>query len=197
MREIEVKAVVDDWDHRRSLVVAAGGRLAFEGRLQDRRYDTPARLLTQRDEVLRLRVHSDGDGERAELGWKGPTGYVGGYKVRDELATGTTDPEVLDRILSLLGYEITREIDRDIAQYDLDGTVVRFERYPRMDDLVEVEGHPAGIERAIATLGIERSSFTSERLPDFVRRYQLRTGLSAALCQGEMEGRVHYDLNDA
>ena len=41
------------------------------------------------------------------------------------------------------------QIDREIWQYDIGGAVVRFERYPRMDDLVEVEGHPAAIEKAL------------------------------------------------
>jgi hypothetical protein len=103
----------------------------------------------------------------------------------------------MERILGALGYVITRAIDREIVQYDFEGTIVRFERYPRMDDLVEVEGTPEGIERAIAALGIPRSAFTAERLPAFVRRYQARTGQAAALCDVELAGATPYDLEDA
>jgi hypothetical protein len=96
-------------------------------------------------------------------------------------------------MLTRLGYEVTVEIEREIAQYELEGATVRFERYPRLDDLVEVEGTPEQIERAIAAIGLPRDGFSSERLPDFVRRYEARTGERAALCRSELHGERHYD----
>ncbi|HEY9514158.1 MAG TPA: class IV adenylate cyclase [Gemmatimonadaceae bacterium] len=181
MREVELKAVVDDWEARRARVEGSGGKLSFAGRLEDRRYDTPARDLAARGEVLRVRVYRHDDRERAELGWKGPTSNDGGYKVREELGVATADGDAMASILARLGYVVSEAIDREIAQYDFFGTVIRFERYPRMDDLVEVEGTPDGIENAVAALGIERSAFTAERLPDFARRYRERTGARAVL----------------
>lgn len=197
MREVELKAVVDDWDACRRRLERAGAALTFEGRLEDRRYDTPDRALGAEDEVLRLRVYRNDHGTRAELGWKGPTHYDTGYKVREELQAATTDADVLAHILLNLGYIVTRAIDRDIAQYELDGTTVRLERYPRMDDLVEVEGTPEGIERAIDVLGVPRASFTTDRLPQFVERFQERTGERAALCDDELAGVASYELEDA
>lgn len=197
MREVELKAVLDDWARRAQCLTQAGAVLGFAGRLEDRRYDTPLRDLARRDEVLRLRIYRDAKGARAELGWKGPTGYEGGYKVRDELQCSADAPDVLATMLVHLGYEVTRAIDREIAQYDLGGTTVRFERYPRMDDLVEVEGAPDGIERAIVALGMDRAAFSTERLPQFVMRWQQRTGQSAALCDDELAGRTRYALEDA
>jgi len=197
MREVELKAVLDDWPRRARCLTEAGAVLAFAGRLEDRRYDTPRRDLARRDEVLRLRVYRDPSGARAELGWKGPTAYEDGYKVRDELQCTADAPDVLAAMLVRLGYEVTRAIDREIAQYDLEGTTVRFERYPRMDDLVEVEGAPGGIERAILALGIDRAAFSTERLPQFVMRWQRRTGQEPALCDDELTGRVRYALEDA
>ena len=197
MREVELKAVLDDWDARRRRLDAAGARLVFAGRLEDRRYDTAARELVARDVVLRLRVYRNGDRTTAELGWKGATGYEGGYKVREELQAATDDALALAQILERLGYVVTRVIDRVIAQYELGDTIIRFERYPRMDDLVEVEGTPAGIERAIEALGIPRAHFTSERLPQFVQRFQARTGERAALCDDELTGVCLYSLEDA
>jgi adenylate cyclase class IV len=186
MREVEVKAVVDDWDARRALVVNAGGKLAFSGRLEDRRYDTRSGDLASRGEVLRVRVYRTAGVERSEVGWKGPTSQESGYKIREELAAGTHDPATIALILHRLGYVVNQAIDRDIEQYDLDGTTVRFERYPRMDDLVEVEGTPAGIEQAVAVLGMPRSEFTADRLPRFVRRYEERTGRKAAISNVEL-----------
>jgi predicted adenylyl cyclase CyaB len=186
MREVEVKAVVDDWDARRARVVEAGGQLSFACRLEDRRYDTASHDLASRGEVLRVRVYR-GDGyERAEIGWKGPTSQESGYKVREELGASTPDAAAMALILRRLGFVVCQAIDREIVQYDMNGTTIRFERYPRMDDLVEVEGTPAGIERAVAVLGIPRSEFTAERLPKFVRRFEERTGRRAAICDADL-----------
>jgi predicted adenylyl cyclase CyaB len=195
-REVEVKSVVDDVSERRRRVEAAGAVLRFVGRLEDRRYDTPQRSLAARDHVLRLRVYRDERGARAALDWKGPTEYAGGYKLRDELTTDASDADALAAILRHLGYCVTREIDREIAVYALGDAAVRFERYPRMDVLVEVEGAPEAIERAIAALGMPREGFTTERLDAFVARYQARTGERAAICDRELRGDYPYRDDD-
>jgi adenylate cyclase class 2 len=195
--EVELKSVVDDQARRRAAVEHAGATLVFTGRLEDRRYDTPDRTLSARDEVLRLRTYRSRTESRAELDWKGPTRREDGYKMREELDVHVGEPEALAGILQRLGYVVTIAIDRVIVQYELGGAMVRFERYPRMDDLVEVEGTPDQIERAVAALGLPREGFTSERLPDFVRRYEARTGQQAALSDAELRGDVHYDAANA
>ena len=200
MKELELKALVPDLDASRRRIEAAGGRLVFEGRLEDRRYDTDGRALGKRDHVLRVRVYRDAAGgrARAELDWKGPTEYEDGYKMREELSAGVADADALVAILERIGYIVTRAIDREIAQYELDGAMVRFECYPRMDVLVEVEGTPEGIERAALATGIARADFTSERLPDFVRRYEARSGQRAALCDSDLdESGARYRVDDA
>lgn len=197
MREVELKAVVDSLEERIANVERAGGRLTFRGRLEDRRFDTPDHAFRMRDEVLRLRVYRDARGARAELNWKGPTRYEDGYKVRDEVGAASPDADALCQILERVGFIVTREIDRDIVQFELHGATVRFERYPRMDDLVEVEGDPERIERAIDAIGIPRETFTSERLFEFVRRWEARTGEPAALCDRELTGERPYALDDA
>lgn len=181
MLEVELKSVVDDVAMRRALLERAGATLTFEGRLEDRRYDSAERALLARDEMLRVRTYRSRDGgARAEVNWKGPTRQEKGYKLREEIGTHVDDGEVLELIVERLGFSVTMRIDREITQFELGGAVVRFERYPRMDDLVEVEGSPEQIERAILALDMPRDGFTSERLADFVRRYEARTGLRAA-----------------
>jgi adenylate cyclase class IV len=197
MREVELKSVVADVDAARRAIERAGAKLDFAGRLEDRRFDTPDRSLAGRDHVLRLRIYRDGAGARAALDWKGPTMYEGGYKVRDEHSTDASDAMGLATILERLGFVVTREIDREIIQYRLDGAVVRFERYPRMDSLVEVEGAPDAIESAIAALGLERAGFSADRLPQFIARYEARTGERAAICDRELAGDYPFDPNDA
>ena len=72
MREVEVKAIVDDFDLRRQAAEEGGGVLAFEGRLEDRRYDTGDEILTGRVEVLRTRTYRDAAGDaRTSLDWMG------------------------------------------------------------------------------------------------------------------------------
>ncbi len=197
MIEVELKAVLPDLPNARAVMERHGATLAFVGRLEDRRYDTAGRTLLARDLVLRLRVYRDATGARAALDFKGPTGYASGYKQREELSTSIGDADAIAHMLERLGYEVTMEIDRQIWQYQLDDATIRLERYPRLDDLVEVEGTPEAIERAIALLGIPRSSFTAERLPDFVKRFEDRTGTPAALSDDALAGTVRYDFRNA
>ena len=199
MREVELKGIAysdAEAEAARARLEAAGAELVYEGRLEDRRYDLPDKSLALRDHVLRLRVYR-AESVTTSLDFKGPTGYADGFKVREELTVAAQDPAALARILEALGYIITRELDREIAQYSYAGATIRFERYPRMDQLIEVEGEPAAIERAISALGLPRERFTAERLPDFVLKFESRTGERAALCDRELTGEYRYSPNDA
>lgn len=199
MIETEIKAVVPKLELTRRNAEQQGAELTFAGRLEDRRYDRPDLSLAAIDHVLRLRVYRQGSLlVRASIDWKGPSSMTGSYKEREELTTDISgDPVQLGNILDRLGFIVSMQIDREIWQYELRGAIVRFERYPRMDDLVEVEGAPRAIEQAIAALGLPRDSFTTERLPDFVQRYEARTGLLAALSDAELRGGVRYDVSNA
>ena len=180
-REVELKSVVDDVAACRSRIEAAGARLTFEGRLEDRRYDTRDHRLGDADEMLRVRSFSDTAGARGALEWKGPSRREHGYKVRDEISAHTTDVAPLATILERLGYMVVVEIDRTVAEYELGEAKIRFEAYPRMDTLVEVEGPPPAIERAIEALGIPRDRFSADRLASFIARFEARTGRRAVV----------------
>ena len=187
-REVELKAVVEDLAGCRRRLEAAGGQLVFEGRLEDRRYDTINGRLSAGDEVLRIRTHRDTQGTRTSLDWKGSARREHGYKVRDEIVAHTSSAAELASILERLGFGVTGAIDREVAQYEYAGAQVRFERYPRMDTLVEVEGQPDAIERAITALGMPREGFTSERLVAFVERFEARTGIRASISDRQLAG---------
>lgn len=195
MFEVELKAVVDDLDLRRERIEAAGAELTFDGRLSDKRYDLPARELAQRDEVLRVRRYESRETVRTHVDWKGPTDSAGEYKVREEISTVVEDSKGLSGILEKLGYIVTREIDRQVMQYRWGTATVRFEVYPRMDILVEVEGEPPVIEDAIGVLGMMRGEFTTERLSAFVDRFEQRTGVRAAISERELVG--DYELRES
>lgn len=186
MREVELKAVVDDLALRRKRLEDAGAALSFEGKISDRRYDLMSGELSRRDEVLRVRRYENREGSRVFLEWKGPTEIRDVYKVREEITTPLEDLESFARILERLGFQIVGEIDRFIAQYQVRGATVRFETYPRMDVLVEVEGTPETIEAAIEVLGMPRGVFSSDRWAAFVERFEERTGVRAAINDKEM-----------
>ncbi len=172
--ELELKGVVPDPDRVRAALLAAGGRISFRGRLEDRRYDRTGEL-TARDEVLRVRTYLPLDGApRAELGWKGPTARSPeGYKRREEREL-TVREGAPAGLLEALGFEVVHAIDRYIEVFEFADGHARLEWYPRMDVLIEVEGAPAGIERVIAATGLPRGSFTNEALDAFTGRYDAR-----------------------
>ena len=197
MRETEVKGVASDGIAMREALARAKAVPRFAGTLIDRRYDTPGYDLQRRDEVLRIRVADDGHTRNVRLDYKGKATFAGGLKTRDEIGVDIAEDVTLDGILRHLGFVVTREIEREVDVHELPGATVRFERYPRMDELVEVEGSPDAIESTIAVLGVVRATFTSERLADFVRRYEDRTGQRAALCKRELHGDYRYRVDDA
>jgi adenylate cyclase class IV len=209
-RELELKAVVPDAAALRARLESAGATCTFRGRMRDRRYDRPGRSLFARDEVLRVRTFEPAADSRetpgdvrpaqakhattredssgapvgaahAELTWKGPTKQTGGYKEREELQLDVGDADALGNVLARLGFEVSDAIDRWVEYHELAGAAVRIEWYPRMDVLVEVEGTPDAIERAVAATGIPRADFNADRLLDFAARYRERTGTEPVL----------------
>jgi len=182
-RELELKAVVPDAAALAARLAAAGGSRTFRGVMRDRRYDRPDGALVARDEVLRVRAFEPhGVGEaRAELTFKGPTKRTDGYKEREELQFGVEDAAAAGAALGRLGYAVSDAIDRAVEYHQVAGAAVRIEWYPRMDVLVEVEGTPEEIERAVLATGIPRGEFTADRLLDFAARFRERTGREPAL----------------
>jgi adenylate cyclase class IV len=197
MREVELKSVVDDVQSTRRAVETAGGKLEFEGELIDLRYADRAGQMLLQDHVLRLRVYDNGAKREGHLDWKGPTRFEDGYKVREELSTTVGDADSLALMLANLGYIVIKEIERHIAQYSVAGATVRFEEYPRMDALIEVEGTPEAIEQAIAATGLPRSGFGAGRLTDFVAAFEMRTGERAAVSKRELAGDFAFPSENA
>ena len=188
--ELEVKARITNVPELIRRLGRAGARVEFRGRMADRRYDR-GRTLGRRDEVLRLRTYRPTAGAGREpahavLTWTGAASARGGgrYRHRLELELDVSDPRALHGVLTRLGFRVSEAIDRQVEVYRLGHAILRLERYPRMDTLLEVEGSPAAIERAIAATGLAREQFRSESLPYFLRAYRRRTGRTARLALG-------------
>jgi adenylate cyclase class IV len=188
-QELELKAVVTDPARLRQALLAAGAVLRFQGDMSDRRFDRGGELIA-RDQVLRVRSYHHSDGRvDSVIGWKGPVRLSQGYKEREEIELPIAgDGDSPEALLRALGYEVVHAIHRRVEIYRLDSATLRLETYPRMDPLIEVEGEPAAIERAIPATGIPRREFTADALTEFVRRYESRTGQSAALAWEESAG---------
>lgn len=175
--ELELKARVENPDAVRNSILAAGAKLVYRGAMMDRRFDRRGRL-ERRDEVVRLRVYhpTDKSAEWGVLGWKGPAQRRGEYRLREEWESRVDDPKALLVILRHMGYKVSVRIDRAIEQYRLGDATLRLEWYPSMDVLLEVEGQPEAIERAVTVTGLPRDAFLPESLPYFTAAYEKRTG---------------------
>ena len=179
--EIEVKARVPDLKAFEAALAQAGATVEFSGEMTDHRFDRKGRLA-DKDEMLRLRIYRPQQGEtRGELCWKGPVETQGEYRHRPEIEFGVGDPWNALALMDRLGYAESLRIERMVTVYRLGGATLRVERYPEMDVLVEVEGPPESIEKAIAATGLPRDEFLPESLPQFVDRYEERTGRRARL----------------
>ena len=181
--ELEVKARVDDPGALCTALASAGAARTFQGAMIDLRFDRDNELEA-RDEVIRLRIYRPRGGTPwGVLSWKGPVSTRGAYRHRREIETQVVTPESVPELLEHLGLSVTLRIDREIDQWQLDGAVLRLERYPEMDTLLEVEGEPAAIERAMAATGLPRGAFLPESLPFFVAEYERRTGRPVRLAR--------------
>ena len=184
--ELELKARIEDPEALRGALTHAGATLEFRGDMIDRRFDRDG-ALSRRDEVLRLRVFRpavDAAGSTyGMLGWKGPNSRRDGYRHRAEAEARVADPETVVTILERLGFTVSLRMDRRVEVWRLGGAVLRLETYPAMDVLLEVEGEPPAIERAIAATGLPRERFLPESLPYFVAAYEARTGRAALLAR--------------
>ena len=190
--ELELKAVVPDPALCIASLRRSGAVLRAHGILLDERWDTSDGRLEAADEVLRLRLFAGRAGATSSLDWKGPTRTDGGYKVREEIETAVSDAVAIRDILRRLGFEVVMTIHREIATFDIHGAHARLERYPRMDVLLEVEGDPTAIERAIGASGIPRSEFNTDRLVDFTLRYRARSGVDPVIAADWDRRRPEY-----
>lgn len=186
MIELELKAVVPDPAAVRRSLVEAGAVAGFAGFMHDRRFDREGALLA-RDEVLRVRRFVEPEGHRVRVSWKGPVSVDRGYKRRPEIEYDVSGGQV-EAVFEALGYRVVEAIDRYVEYYSLEGATIRLEWYPRMDVLLEIEGAPEAIERAVAATGLPREAFTADALVGFVARWEAREGRPAATALAQLGG---------
>ncbi|MCS7080654.1 MAG: class IV adenylate cyclase [Chloracidobacterium sp.] len=132
-------------------------------------FDTPARLLFNTRQALRVRIRDDKDG--AVLTHKGKPAATppSGVKVREEIEVTVSDGPALMRLLEKLGFEKTFRYQKFRTTYRLrhaDGIELwaMFDETP-IGCFVELEGEATSIERLIRCLGLAPGDYITVSYP--------------------------------
>lgn len=136
--ESELKIPVSGLEPVRERLRACGAHcLESLQRERNQLYDTVDGRLQRAGRALRLRRVD----RRAVITLKGPATWDGGIKHREELETTVGDGDVVDGLLTRLGYVPGVRYEKDRETWNVDGVVVTLDRTP-MGDFVEIEGPP-------------------------------------------------------
>lgn len=172
--EVEIKFLVHDLDSLRQSLQNNGFREQTPRTHEmNTLYDTPAKDLRSRGELLRLRLY----GDRWILTHKSK-GSSGRHKSRAELETRVADGEQMDAIIRALGYVPSFRYEKFRAEWtDSLGHVVLDET--PIGDLAEIEGPPDWIDRTAARLGIRESDYITSNYATLFFEWKARTGSAA------------------
>lgn len=178
MKEIELKAVIDDVDSFRQMLLDQQAAGLYSGFMEDIIFDHPKLNITADGENMRLRRYEN---SQTKLQWKGPVKIQSGFKEREELSAAVDNSEDLIKILEKLGFKEKSRIKRYIELYKIEGVTFRIERYTRMDTLVEVEGEPEAINSILGKLPVQRGDFSGKTFREFINAYEKKTGEKAII----------------
>jgi adenylate cyclase class 2 len=158
-REIEVKLRLRSPEQARRLLYKAGFRVSRRRRHEDNLvFDRPDHGMRAKGLLLRLRR----SGRDATLTYKGPAA-AGTYKSRQEFETAVGDPEVLETIMGVLGFEIVFRYEKFRTEYrclDRRG-VVTLDETP-IGTFLELEGEPNWIDPVARRLGFSELSYITD-----------------------------------
>lgn len=146
--EREIKLRFASPEAAREALLALGATPLRPRRLQtDTVYDTPARTLSLRAEVLRVRVE---DGHHY-VTFKSPVQDTT-MKLREEIETAVGDGRVLMKILERLGFVVSFRYEKYREELSLPDIVAAIDETP-VGTFVELEGSRAGITAIAIALG--------------------------------------------
>jgi adenylate cyclase, class 2 len=183
--EIELKFPVPDQASLQSRIRELGFHLVtprtFEHNVL---YDTPARDLRSRREILRIRkygnmwfvTHKRTNGEQPSEPAR--------YKVRIETETAVADGETMGDIFEQLGYSpafIYEKYRTEWSTHDLETGShphIVLDETP-IGTFAELEGPPAWIDRTVAQLGIDPSSCITDSYGTLFLLWKQQTGSPA------------------
>lgn len=174
-RENEIKLAFPSPESAVRKLIEAGARpdrkRAFEDNVL---FDFDDRALARSDRLLRLReVHGS-----ALLTFKGPVPGEHRHKVKTEHETEVADAEALRQILHGLGLAPVYRYQKYRATFQLGDVEAAVDETP-LGTFVELEGPPAGIDRAAAALGASAEEFIRGTYRDLQERDAEARGLIA------------------
>lgn len=156
--EAEVKLRLESPEAGRQALSRLGARLVTPRHLEDNQlYDDEAGRYAARGCVVRLRREPGA----ALLTFKGPKSVSEGIKSREELETRVGDADVAARILAGLGLLPRFRYQKYREGYRHGGLSIELDETP-VGVFLELEGEPAEIHAAAATLGYRRDEYVTD-----------------------------------
>ena len=185
--EVEIKFLVHDLEQLRQSLQANGFReLTPRTHEMNTLYDTPAKDLRNRGELLRLRLYGDrwilthksnhtaGDSPAVAR----TTSSAPKHKSRAELETPIANGEQMDAILRALGYTPSFRYEKFRAEWTDGAGHVVLDETP-IGNLAEIEGPPDWIDRTAARLGIRESDYITSNYASLFFEWKAKTGSAA------------------
>jgi adenylate cyclase class 2 len=157
-QEIELKLPLEDKEAFITKLEAAGAQFVSAKTQDDLLFRCLTRDFEQSDEALRLRIEESEGKTEAVLTYKGtPHHTEDGHKVRDEFETHVSDPEMMQKILTVTAFTQTpsERIYKKRRTYTLDGVEVTIDEL-KFGDFVELEGTSEEIQVLRHKLDLEQ-----------------------------------------
>jgi adenylate cyclase class 2 len=135
MLEIELKVKLESFEQVRQRLSEKSGEFVGRVHEHDVYYNHPHRDFRETDEALRVRY----SGGNAVLTYKGKKIKGLGLKAREELITAVKTGEVLEQILSRLGFVRTAEVNKWRETYRIGNASVALDEVEHLGRFIEIE----------------------------------------------------------
>jgi adenylate cyclase class 2 len=154
--EIEAKLKVDTLQKIENKLRELGAEFAAEQLQTDNLFDDTSSTLTNSDRCLRLRRQVvDGD-TRFFLTYKGAK-EKSNYKKRQEIEIEVSDANSMEKLLSVLGYEMKLSVEKKRRLWRIGGCEIALDYLETLGNFVEIEGpDEEEIRRVQESLGLEK-----------------------------------------
>lgn len=139
MYEVEVK-VQANHNGVRSRLLELGAKRTATVHQADTYYDAPHRDFAETDEALRIRTETDTNGTETttHLTYKGPL-VDDASKTREESETDIENQDVMEDILTALGFSPAAVVEKDRERYSLDEYTVTLDTVSDLGEFLEIE----------------------------------------------------------
>jgi adenylate cyclase class 2 len=152
--EIETKQRVESLEAMEEKLYQLGADFVAEYNQKDSYFDDPSGGLMHSDKCLRLRRELVGRYSKSFLTYKGPR-QKSKFKQRDEMDVEISEPDAIEKLLVLLGYNKALVFEKKRRVYRLGGCDVALDDLALLGCFVEIEGpDDDAISKVQAKLGM-------------------------------------------